>query len=206
MSQAAAVGRAGVEAYENPLTPESWSKLAMWIFLAGDAMSFGGLLAAYGALRFGSPNWPVPSHVLGIMTTALMTFLLICSSVTMVKGLAAIQDGERNRMCMFLGFTILGGITFLIMQAFEWTHLIREGLGLTQNPWGASQFGTTFFMTTGFHGCHVFAGVVYLSTVLIRGLRGHFSPTNYSGVETAGLYWHFVDLVWILVFTFVYLI
>jgi len=206
MSQAVSVGSPTVDTYENPLTPESWSKLAMWIFLAGDAMSFGGLLAAYGALRFGSPNWPVPQHVLGIFTTAIMTFLLICSSVTMVKGLAALQDGQPRRMCMFLAFTIGGGITFLIMQAFEWHHLISEGLGLSQNPWGASQFGTTFFMTTGFHGCHVFAGVVYLSTILIRGLRGSFSRTNYAPVETAGLYWHFVDLVWILVFTFVYLV
>jgi len=206
MSQAVAVGSPAVDTYENPLTPESWSKLAMWIFLAGDAMSFGGLLAAYGALRFGSPNWPVPQHVLGIFTTALMTFLLICSSVTMVKGLAALQDGQPRRMCMFLGLTVLGGIVFLVMQAFEWTHLIHEGLGLSSNPWGASQFGTTFFMTTGFHGCHVFAGVVYLSTILVRGWRGSFSRTNYAPVETAGLYWHFVDLVWILVFTFIYLV
>jgi len=206
MSQAAAAGPAAVDTYESPLTPESWSKLAMWIFLAGDAMSFGGLLAAYGALRYGSPNWPVPNHVLGIMTTAVMTFLLICSSVTMVKGLAAVQDGDQKRFVRFIGLTILGGITFLVMQAFEWTHLIREGLRLTQNPWGASQFGTTFFMTTGFHGCHVFAGVCYLSVILIGGLRGKYSRTNYSPVETAGLYWHFVDLVWILVFTFVYLI
>ena len=206
MSQAVAVGSPAVDTYENPLTPESWSKLAMWIFLAGDAMSFGGLLAAYGALRFGSPNWPVPQHVLGIFTTAVMTFLLICSSVTMVKGLAALQDGQPRRMCMFLGLTVLGGIVFLIMQAFEWHHLIEEGLGLSSNPWGASQFGTTFFMTTGFHGCHVFAGVVYLSTILVRGWRGSFSRTNYAPVETAGLYWHFVDLVWILVFTFIYLV
>jgi heme/copper-type cytochrome/quinol oxidase subunit 3 len=207
VSQAATVGHVEVvDTYETPLTPESWSKLAMWVFLAGDAMSFGGLLAVYGALRFGSPNWPVPQDVLGIMSTAVMTLLLICSSVTMVKGLAAIQDGNPKRMCMFLSFTILGGIIFLVMQYFEWTHLIHEGMGLTQNPWGASQFGTTFFLITGFHGCHVFAGVCYLSAVLIKGLRGGYSRTNYSGVETAGLYWHFVDLVWILVFTFIYLI
>src|SRR5499426_3972994 len=99
----AAVMHARVETAETPLTPESWSKLGMWVFLAGDAMSFGGLLAAYGALRYGSPNWPLPQDVLGIMTTAVMTFLLICSSVTMVKGLAAFQDGQSQRGCMFLG-------------------------------------------------------------------------------------------------------
>lgn len=215
MSQAAAVGDAVGDEYESPLTPESWSKLAMWVFLAGDAMSFGGLLAAYGALRYSMPTcgegvpmpcWPLPSHVLGIALTGFMTFLLICSSVTMVKGLAAIQDGDAKRLCMFLGLTILGGITFLGLQAYEWMHLIHEGLTLSHNPWGSSQFGTTFFMTTGFHGCHVFGGVCYLSTVLIKGLRGGYSRTNYAGVETAGLYWHFVDLIWILVFTFIYLI
>lgn len=215
MSQAATAGHASVDTYQNPLTPESWSKLAMWIFLAGDAMSFGGLLAAYGALRSSMPTcadgvpmpcWPYPSHVLGIAMTGFMTFLLICSSVTMVKSLAACQDGDQPRMRLFLGLTILGGITFLGMQAFEWTHLIHEGLTLTHNPWGTSQFGTTFFMTTGFHGCHVFGGVCYLSVILANAFRGKYSPTNYAPVETAGLYWHFVDLIWILVFTFVYLI
>lgn len=215
MSQAAAAGHATVDTYENPLTPESWSKLAMWIFLAGDAMSFGGLLAAYGALRYSMhtcaegvpmPCWPYPSSVLGIAMTGFMTFLLICSSVTMVKALAACQDGDQRRTCQFLGLTILGGITFLGMQAYEWTHLIHEGMALSHNPWGSPQFGTTFFMTTGFHGCHVFGGVCYLSTILINALRGKYGPRNYAPVETAGLYWHFVDLVWILVFTFVYLI
>ncbi len=206
MSQVAAALEATIEPTESPLTPESWGKLGMWIFLAGDAMSFGGLLAAYGALRYGSPDWPLPSHVLGIALTGFMTFLLICSSVTMVKGLAALQDGDRKGLCRFLALTILGGATFLGMQAFEWTHLIERGLGLTTNPWGASQFGTTFFILTGFHGCHVFAGVVYLSAVLTKALRGGYSPTDYNGVEMAGLYWHFVDLVWILVFTFVYLV
>lgn len=206
MSQAATAVGVEIEAHESPLTPESWSKLGMWIFLAGDAMSFGGLLAAYGALRHGSPDWPHPSEHLGIALTGFMTFLLICSSVTMVKGLAAIQEGNRAGLCRFLGLTILGGVIFLSLQAYEWTHLIHEGLGLTSNPWGAAQFGTTFFLLTGFHGCHVFAGVVYLGCVLIKALRGGYSANDWNGVETAGLYWHFVDLVWILVFTFVYLI
>jgi heme/copper-type cytochrome/quinol oxidase subunit 3 len=163
-------------------------------------------LAAYGALRYASADWPTPSSVLGVQLTGLMTFLLICSSVTMVKGLAALQDGDLKGMRNFLALTILGGVVFLTLQAYEWTHLIHEGLGLTGNPWGASQFGTTFFVLTGFHGCHVFGGVVYLSCVLTKGMRGGYSATDYNGVETAGLYWHFVDLVWILVFTFVYLL
>lgn len=206
MSEAVAMLHPEVEPAESPLTPESWSKLGMWIFLAGDAMSFGGLLAGYGALRYASPNWPLPSQHLGIQLTSLMTFLLICSSVTMVKSLAAVQDGNRTGLRNFLALTILGGVTFLSLQAYEWTHLIHEGMGLTANPWGAPQFGTTFFILTGFHGCHVFGGVVYLSCVLAKAMRGGYSPADCNGVETAGLYWHFVDLVWILVFTFVYLL
>jgi cytochrome c oxidase subunit 3 len=206
VSQVAATLPAGIEPAESPLTPESWSKLGMWVFLAGDAMSFGGLLAAYGAFRYASHNWPLPSDILGVQLTGLMTFLLICSSVTMVKALAATIDGEPQKARNFLALTILGGIIFLSLQAYEWTHLIHRGLGFTGNPWGASQFGTTFFMLTGFHGCHVFGGVVYLSFVLAKSMQGGYSPTNFAGVETAGLYWHFVDLVWILVFTFVYLL
>ncbi len=207
MSQAATMDHAlGVEPAESPLTPESWGKLGMWLFLAGDAMSFGALLAAYGAIRFSSGDWPVPAQVLGIQLTAFMTFLLICSSVTMVKGLAAIQHGDRQGLVRFLLLTILGGLTFLSMQAYEWSHLIHRGIHLTGNPFGSTLFGTTFFCLTGFHGCHVFGGVVYLSCVLVQALRGKYSATNSNPVEIVALYWHFVDLVWILVFTFVYLI
>jgi heme/copper-type cytochrome/quinol oxidase subunit 3 len=190
---------------ESPLTPDSLGKLGMWIFLVGDAMSFGGLLAGYGALRYGSADWPVPSNVLGIGLTAVMTFLLICSSVTMVEGLAAVRRGDVRWMRNFLLLTILGGLGFLGMQAFEWTHLVQRGLTLSSNPFGAALFGTTFFVLTGFHGAHVSGGVVYLSCIAIQGVRGHYSKENYKRVEIAGLYWHFVDLVWILIFTFVYL-
>ncbi len=202
MSQATLV----VDPAESPLTPESWGKLGMWVFLAGDAMSFGALLAGYGAIRAGSVDWPVPAEVLGISLTAFMTFLLICSSLTMVKGLSAIKRGDQKRLVTFLGLTILGGVIFLGCQAYEWTHLIHEGLEFTTNPYGNYLFGTTFFAITGFHGAHVTAGIIYLTIVVIRGLRGKYSAENCNGVEILGLYWHFVDLVWILVFTFLYLI
>jgi len=192
-----------VEPAESPLTPESWGKLGMWIFLAADAMSFGGLLAGYGALRYSSANWPVPKNVLGIQLTAFMTFLLICSSVTMVKGLSAMRRRDLKGVKLFLLLTILGGATFLGLQAFEWSHLIHEGMTLRGNPWGSSLFGTTFFILTGFHGCHVFAGVVYLTLMVIQAARG---KAGYNEIEILGLYWHFVDLIWILVFTFVYLL
>jgi cytochrome c oxidase subunit III len=196
----------GVAPAETPLTPESWGKLGMWVFLAGDAMSFGSLLAGYGALRYLSPNWPVPAEALGIAMTAFMTFLLICSSVTMVKGLSAIKHGDVAGLKRNLALTILGGLVFLGMQAYEWTHLIDVGVGLTQNPHGSGLFGTTFYVLTGFHGCHVFGGVVYLSCILAQSMRGRYTAADHNAVEIVGLYWHFVDLVWILVFTFVYLL
>lgn len=205
MSQVA-TAHPSVEPAESPLTPESWGKLGMWIFLAGDAMSFGALLAAYGVLRYGSVDWPTPSSVLGINLTALMTFLLISSSVTMVYALAAIKRGDLAGLKKFLALTVLGGLTFLGLQAYEWTHLIHEGLGFTANRWGASLFGTTFFAITGFHGAHVTGGVIYLSIYLIQALRGRLAAESANHIEIAALYWHFVDLVWILVFTFVYLV
>jgi len=202
----AAVLHAAVEPAESPLTPESWGKLGMWMFLLGDAMSFGALLSGYGALRYGSADWPVPSSVLGVGLTAVMTFLLICSSVTMVLALAAIQRGDMAGFKKFQALTILGGLVFLGCQAYEWTHLIERGLGLGGNPFGASLFGTTFFCITGFHGAHVTGGVIYLGTYLIRTLLGRLQAGHANQIEIAALYWHFVDLIWILVFTFVYLL
>jgi cytochrome c oxidase subunit 3 len=190
------------EAVETPLTPDSRGKLGMWIFLVGDATTFGTAIAAYAALRIGNVNWPVPSTILGIPATALMTFILICSSMTMVQGLAAIRQGRQAAFRAFLFLTILGGLLFLGLQAREWHHLIFErGLSIK-----TSLFSATFFLLTGFHGCHVIAGVLLLSVLLIRGLFGGLGAAQARTVEVAGLYWHFVDLVWILIFTFVYLI
>jgi heme/copper-type cytochrome/quinol oxidase subunit 3 len=190
-----------VEPAESPLTPESWGKLGMWNFLAADAMSFGGLLAAYGALRYGDPHWPVPSTILGITLTAGMTFLLIVSSVTMVEALAGFRAGNQAKLRRFLALTILGGVLFLSCQAYEWTHLIEHGQSIKRD-----NFGATFFILTGFHGMHVFSGVVYLSCLLVRALLGKYENPHNNEIEIGALYWHFVDLIWILVFTFVYLI
>ncbi|MFZ0889797.1 MAG: heme-copper oxidase subunit III [Candidatus Binataceae bacterium] len=206
MSQAAVVETHdlvhGHEPVEAPLTPESWGKLGMWIFLAADAMTFGAAIAAYGALRIDNVNWPQPSQLLGIQTTAIMTFILICSSVTMVEALSGIKHGLQEKFLRFLALTVLGGLAFLGMQAFEWHHLIvGEGLSIK-----TSLFSATFFLLTGFHGCHVFGGVVYNSVLEVRGLMGKIPREKSNLVEIAGLYWHFVDLVWILIFTFVYLI
>ena len=199
----AAVMHAEAQPAESPLTPESWGKLGMWIFLAGDAMSFGCLIVGYGLLRHASANWPVPAAVLGINLTAFMTFLLIVSSVTMVQALSAIKRGDMSGLKKFLGLTILGGAGFLGLQAYEWTHLIGHTLPEAGFSFSTHLFATTFFVLTGFHGMHVTGGVIYNSCVLAACLRGRYGAKH---VEIAGLYWHFVDLVWILIFTFVYLI
>jgi cytochrome c oxidase subunit III len=201
VSTAAMTEHHGVEPAESPLTPESWGKLGMWNFLAADAMTFGALLAGYGALRYGDPAWPDPAEELGIALTAFMTFLLICSSVTMVESLAGMRQGNQQKCVRFLLLTVLGGGIFLGLQAYEWTHLIQHGQSITKN-----NFGATFFVLTGFHGLHVFSGVVYLSVIAIRAALGKYDAANNNEIEIAGLYWHFVDLIWILVFTFVYLI
>ena len=205
------------DVYEPSLTPDSLGKLGMWIFLIGDTMSFGALLAAYAAIRAGAGviGWVPPSDILGIELTAFMTFLLICSSVTMVKALEAIQKGNVGRMCDFLGLTILGGIIFLGLQAYEWTHLIKHGLTLTGIPehglsgeaiTGSTLFGPTFYAITGFHGLHVTGGVIYLIVILRNGWSGRYTADFNHEVEIVGLYWHFVDLIWIMVFTFIYLL
>jgi cytochrome c oxidase subunit III len=182
----------------------SSGKLGMWIFLLTDAMSFGGLLLAYGILRGGSHHWPNPSERLGITFTAVMTFDLICSSVTMVLALAAAQEKNKKQALLFLGLTILGGLFFLGGQAKEYTGLMHEGGGLS-----VDQMWSTFFITTGFHGLHVTTGVTYLTVIFFQTLRGKYTDgpnASANNIEIAGLFWHFVDLVWILVFTFIYLI
>jgi cytochrome c oxidase subunit III len=206
MSQVATAHHAAVEPAESPLTPESWGKLGMWLFLAGDAVGFGTLLAGYGVMRATSADWPDPIKVLGINLTAAMTFLLICSSVTMVKALEWLGKGDRAKAKLFLALTALGGFIFVSLQAYEWTHLIHRGLHVNGNPWGATLFGTSFFVITGFHGLHVSAGVIYLLTMIGVVSRRPDPMASYNAVEILGLYWHFVDLVWIMVFTFMYLL
>jgi len=180
-------------------------KLGMWIFLLTDAMSFGGLLLAYGIIRSGAHNWPDPSTRLGIPFTAVMTFVLICSSVSMVLALAAAHEKNKKLACIWLGATIAGGLFFLLGQAREYHELITEkGAGLS-----VDQMWSTFFVPTGFHGMHVLSGVIYLSVILVHTARGKYTDgpdATPNHMEIAGLFWHFVDLVWILVFTFIYLI
>jgi len=206
MSEAAAAdthehGAVLADQLEPSVTPGNLGKLGMWTFLAGDAMTFGAGIAAYGALRIGNPNWPSPADYLGITTTAVMTFILICSSLTMVEALSGIQKGNQTKFRGFMALTVLGGLIFLGMQAIEWHHLIGErGMSVKRDL-----FDATFFILTGFHGCHVTGGVIYNAVLLIRNMMGKLPQAKANLVEVAGLYWHFVDLVWMFVFPLVYL-
>ena len=188
-------------------------KIAMWIFLLSDAFSFGGLLLAYGILRSGSNQWHhVAKHNgwlweteprLGINFTAGLTFLLICSSVTMVLAYASAVEKNKKATLLFLGLTILGGWLFLCGQYQEYFGIWSKGLTHEGLTFGHSAYASTFYIITSFHGLHVFSGTMYL---LITFLRTAAGKTNENDIELVGLFWHFVDLVWILVFTFVYLI
>src|SRR6266850_3040263 len=182
----------------------SWQKTMMWIFIVTDALLFSGLLCGYAFLRQANATpWPDRSHVFSIPFIALMTFILITSSATMGTAVGASKMGDRKTALRFLILTIVGGAAFLGCQAYEWTHLIEHGARLSSNPWGAPQFGQAFFILTGFHGSHVLSGLVVLTITAIRTAMG---KTPAQGVEMAGLYWHFVDLVWVFIFTLFYLV
>jgi len=177
-------------------------KLGMWVFLASEVMFFTGLIGSYIILRWGaSESWPAPGEVLNIGVTAGNTFLLICSSVAMVKAFAAIEEGDQKHLKLWLLATIVMGASFVGVQAYEYTHLIHEGFLPS-----SGLYGSTFYAMTGFHGFHVTMGVLCMIWVLGKAMRGHYTQENHQGVETIGLYWHFVDLVWIILFTIVYLI
>jgi cytochrome c oxidase subunit 3 len=185
-------------------------KLAMWMFLISDGFSFSGLLLAYGILRGGSKMWPPDPSLhepqLGINFTAGLTFLLICSSVTMVLAHAAAVEGNRKKLIQYLGLTILGGVLFLCGQYQEYFGIWSEGLTHEGLHFGASAYASTFYVVTSFHGLHVLTGVLYLTVMFVRAIMGKYDNGNHDHIEILGLFWHFVDLVWILVFTFIYLL
>jgi len=176
-------------------------KLLMWLFLASDILFFGALISAYLLYRDRSVVGPYPKDLYDIPFTSVSSFVLLMSSLSMVLALAAIQRGDLRQMRIWLLTTALLGIVFLSGQAFEFTQFYREGLSLRTNL-----FGTTFFVLTGFHGAHVTLGVLILLSIYSLSLRGHITEEHALNVELAGLYWHFVDIVWIVIFTLVYLI
>jgi cytochrome c oxidase subunit III len=203
----------------------SWGKAMMWIFLLSDTFIFSCFLLSYMTDRMSTTEpWPNPSEVfsltiggtnLPLILIAIMTFVLISSSGTMAMAVNYGYRRDRVKTALLMMATAAFGATFVGMQAFEWTKLIMEGVRPWGNPWGAAQFGSVFFMITGFHGTHVTIGVIFLLIVARKVWRGDFDNETrgyftsrkgrYEIVEITGLYWHFVDLVWVFIFAFFYL-
>jgi cytochrome c oxidase subunit III len=194
-------------------------KLGMWIFLLSEVMFFASLIGAYIILRFANPDaFAEPGQVLNVPLTGVNTFILICSSVTMVKAFAAIENGDQRMLRIWLVATAVLGAIFVGIQVVEYNVLSHEGFVPAAASYaahgraggetvlGGPLYGATFYTMTGFHGLHVSIGVLCLIFVSIRAFMGKYTQGNHGGVEIVGLYWHFVDLVWIILFTIVYLV
>ena len=225
MAQTIPAGQKWWSGGKSPFNVE-YGKLMMWYFLMSDAFTFGAFLISYGSIRFATNGWPDPNEVfnafpgvpksvhLPLVFVSLMTFILIASSVTMVLAVAAGHNNNKKAVTKFMILTIIGGFMFLGCQAWEWTHLHAEGAWWGMNPFhnadgtqATTNFTNFFFTITGFHGFHVFSGVIINIIMLIKNMRGDFEKRgHYLMIEKAGLYWHFVDLVWVFVFTCFYLL
>lgn len=202
-----------------------YGKLMMWFFLLSDSFTFGALLISYLTTRFATMGWPDPNKVFNkyplggesnspLVFVSIMTFILIISSVTMVLAVQSGKEMNKKAVMKYLLLTIIGGLLFLSCQAWEWTHLYREGAWWGRNPFpnfdgslSSPNFTNFFFTITGFHGFHVFSGVIINIVMLIMTACNTFEKRgHYLMIEKAGLYWHFVDLVWVFVFTLFYLV
>jgi cytochrome c oxidase subunit 3 len=180
------------------------NKLGMWLFIVSDALTFSALLVTYTYLRMSTPNWPTPFHFSpSIVFSTVMTLVLLSSSLTMVMGVHAMSHGNRGSAIKWILATMVCGAAFVVLHLNEWLHLINdEKVTPFSNPWNEPLFGATFFGITGLHMTHVTIGVIYLAFIAVGVGRGKY---NYDHVEVSGLYWHFVDLVWMFVFPLVYL-
>jgi len=180
-------------------------KFGMWLFIISDSLTFSALLFAYTYSRVSNPNWPTPFHFSpSIIFSSIMTFCLLSSSLTMVMAVHAMNHGNRKATVGWILATIVGGLAFVILHATEWhTLIVEEHVTIASNPFGSPLFGATFFGLTGLHMTHVIIGVIYLSIIAVAVSRGKFKAED---VEVSGLYWHFVDLVWMFIFPLVYLL
>ena len=192
-------GHAGV--MEKPAFSVPAKKMAMWLFIIADTATFAGCLVAYGFLRNATPDWPRPFH--SITNVVLMTFILVTSSLTMLLAIDAAKAGEKAKALQWTMITAGAGVLFALLHIREWLGLIGEGMTLLKNPWGTGLFGAAFFSITGLHLLHVTGGVIALVAVGIRYNGGRY---NADDLEITGLYWHFVDLVWMFVVPLVYLL
>ena len=178
-------------------------KLVMWLFIISDACTFGAMLFAYGFVRNAAPDWPHHFETASIVRVALMTFVLVTSSLTMLTAARAAKSGDKTRGIKFTFITIVLGLVFTALHLREWMSMISAGVRLFANPWGAPLFGATFFGTTGLHLAHVLSGAVALTVVVLGYKRGRY---NAEDLEVWSLYWHFVDVVWMFVVPMVYLL
>jgi heme/copper-type cytochrome/quinol oxidase subunit 3 len=202
MAQAVAHDHAHGHAAHPPTATglNTW-KVGFWVFMGSETLFFGTLIGTYMVYRGASVVGPYPQDILDIPLTTLSTFVLLMSSLAVVLALEFLQQGRRNLALFWTMMIIVLGCGFLGFQAYEFTHFYKEGLTLSTNL-----FGSTFFVLTGFHGAHVTVGVIWLLVLWFDMFRGHMGPQNALRLEVAGLYWHFVDIVWIVIFTLVYLL
>lgn len=174
-------------------------KLGIWLFIASEVMFFGGLISTFLFYKLNHPS-PEQAGMLDVVLVGVNTFVLLTSSFTVVMGISAIQRGDRKGLVRFLALTILLGAGFLTGQLVEFSDLIGDGMTLD-----SSVFASSFFTLTGFHGLHVFAGILWAIATVVKASRGVYDADDYLGVEVFGIYWHFVDVVWIVLFTLIYL-
>lgn len=181
----------------------SHNRLAMWLFLVSDAITFGVILFAYGYLRNASTDWPTPFGKSSVLTAYALTFTLVTGSLMMVLAGRAAGAGNRSKAALYALFTVAGGIAFAFLHVREWIDLIGAGLRMFRNPWGSGLFGAAFFSITGLHLAHVVVGTVAIAVLAFGFNRGKYGRDD---LEIWGLYWHFVDVVWMFIFPFVYLL
>lgn len=192
---------AGPAVMEKPAFSVPAKKMAMWLFIIADSATFAACLVAYGFIRNATPNWPRPFH--SITNVAIMTFILVTSSLTMLFAMDAARAGDKAKAFRWTLLTAAAGVLFALLHIREWMGLIGEGMTLFKNPWGTGLFGSAFFSITGLHLLHVTGGVVALVAVGLRYQGGRY---NADDLEITGLYWHFVDMVWMFVVPLVYLL
>ena len=179
---------------------DSW-KIGFWAFIGSECLFFASLISTYMVYKGKSVTGPYPEEILNIPLTSVSTFVLLMSSLSMVLALDAVRRGNKGQSLLWLGGVIVLGSGFLGFQVYEFSHFVHEGLTIHQNV-----FGSSFFVLTGFHGAHVTVGVIWMATLFLMALRNKLPAGDAMKVEIAGLYWHFVDVVWIVIFTLVYLI
>jgi len=186
---------------ESPLLDIPTGKFGMWVFLISEIMFFTGLIGSYIVLRLGSSNWPQPGAVLNTPLLGLNTLVLLSSSLTMAMALNAIQQGKPAALKRYLLLTALLGSAFLIIKGCDYAHMWHRGFTMS-----SSLFGSCYYLLTGFHGLHVLSGVILILYLLAAASRGAFSASEHGRVEYSGLYWHFIDIVWMILFAILCLV